>query len=167
MRYLHKHQGKSFSWDIVERSGFSVKLDEVFLEMVTTSTSVHIKFRLYYISSVTFQLFWLLRKGQTVSTYVYCPQMKMARDATRCYSQGSTSQTRPILAHDNATPHVSKVAPTELTKTGFGVLPHPPYSPNMAPTICRLFRSRQNRLAERQFQDKEELKKNSSLTFFD
>ena len=39
-----------------------------------------------------------------------------------------------LLLQDNAPAHTSQVAMTAATECGFEVLPHPPYSPDMAPS---------------------------------
>ena len=39
-----------------------------------------------------------------------------------------------ILQHDNARPHVAKVVKTYLETLKWEVLPHPPYSPDVAPS---------------------------------
>ncbi|KAG5310542.1 MOS1T transposase, partial [Pseudoatta argentina] len=49
-----------------------------------------------------------------------------------------------ILLHDNARPHVAKPVKTS-------VLPHPPYSPDIAPSDFHLFRSMAHGLADRRF----------------
>ena len=41
--------------------------------------------------------------------------------------------------HDNAPAHMSQVALTAATECGFEVLPHLPYSPDMAPSDFYLF----------------------------
>ena len=43
-----------------------------------------------------------------------------------------------LLLQDNATAHMSQVAMTVETECGFEILPHPPYSPDMASSdFCR------------------------------
>ena len=46
-----------------------------------------------------------------------------------------------ILQHDNARPHVAKVVKTYLETLKWEVLPHPPYSPDVAPSDHHWFRS--------------------------
>ncbi|KAG5314411.1 MOS1T transposase, partial [Pseudoatta argentina] len=46
-----------------------------------------------------------------------------------------------ILLHDNARPHVAKPVKTYLETLKWEVLPHPPYSPDIAPSDFPLFRS--------------------------
>ncbi|KAG5316054.1 MOS1T transposase, partial [Pseudoatta argentina] len=44
-----------------------------------------------------------------------------------------------ILLHDNARPHVAKPVKTYLETPKWEVLPHPPYSPDIAPSDFHLF----------------------------
>ncbi|KAG5313010.1 MOS1T transposase, partial [Pseudoatta argentina] len=46
-----------------------------------------------------------------------------------------------ILLHDNARPHVAKPVKTYLETLKWDVLPHPPYSPDIAPSDFHLFKS--------------------------
>ncbi|KAG5315573.1 MOS1T transposase, partial [Pseudoatta argentina] len=52
-----------------------------------------------------------------------------------------------ILLHDNARPHVAKPVKTYLETLKWEVLPHPPYSPDIAPSDFHLFRSMAHGLA--------------------
>ncbi|KAG5305955.1 MOS1T transposase, partial [Pseudoatta argentina] len=56
-----------------------------------------------------------------------------------------------ILLHDNARPHVAKPVKTYLETLKWEVLPHPPYSPDIAPSNFHLFRSMAQGLADRRF----------------
>ncbi|KAG5318760.1 MOS1T transposase, partial [Pseudoatta argentina] len=44
-----------------------------------------------------------------------------------------------ILLYDNARPHVAKPVKTYLETLKWEVLPHPPYSPDIAPSDFHLF----------------------------
>ncbi|KAG5321354.1 MOS1T transposase, partial [Pseudoatta argentina] len=46
---------------------------------------------------------------------------------------------KAILLHDNARPHVAKPVKTYLKTHKWEVLPHPPYSPDIAPSDYHLF----------------------------
>ncbi|CAG9567641.1 unnamed protein product [Danaus chrysippus] len=61
-------------------------------------------------------------------------------------------------AHDNARPHVAKVVKTYLETLKWEVLPHPPYSPDVAPSDSHLFRSMAHGLADQHFRSYEEVK---------
>ena len=63
-----------------------------------------------------------------------------------------------ILQHDNARPHVAKVVKTYLGTLKWEVLPHPPYSPDVAPSNYHLFRSMTHSLADQHFWSYEEVK---------
>ncbi|KAG5324284.1 MOS1T transposase, partial [Pseudoatta argentina] len=64
-----------------------------------------------------------------------------------------------ILLHDNARPHVAKPVKTYLETLKWKVLPHPPYSPDIAPSDFHLFRSMAHGLADRRFHSYEEAQK--------
>ncbi|KAG5313576.1 MOS1T transposase, partial [Pseudoatta argentina] len=64
-----------------------------------------------------------------------------------------------ILLHDNARPHVAKPVKTYLETLKWEVLPHPPYSPDIAPSNFHLFRSMAHCLADRRFHSYEEAQK--------
>ena len=44
-----------------------------------------------------------------------------------------------LLLHDIARPHTSRHTTEEIVKIGWKVLPHPPYSPDLAPSDFHLF----------------------------
>ncbi|KAG5327218.1 MOS1T transposase, partial [Pseudoatta argentina] len=64
-----------------------------------------------------------------------------------------------ILFHDNARPHVAKPVKTYLETLKWEVLPHPLYSPDIAPSDFHLFRSMAHGLADRRFHSYEEAQK--------
>ena len=64
-----------------------------------------------------------------------------------------------ILQHDNARPHVAEPGETYLETLKWEVLPHPPYSPDIAPSYYYLFRSMAYGLADQQFRLYEDIEK--------
>ncbi|KAG5319282.1 MOS1T transposase, partial [Pseudoatta argentina] len=64
-----------------------------------------------------------------------------------------------ILLHDNARPRVAKPVKTYLETLKWEVLPHPLYSPDIAPSDFHLFRSMAHGLADRRFHSYEEAQK--------
>ena len=64
-----------------------------------------------------------------------------------------------ILQHDNARPNVAKSVKTYLQTLKWEVLPHPPYSPDIAPSGYYLFRSMAHGLADQQFHSYEGIEK--------
>ena len=64
-----------------------------------------------------------------------------------------------ILQHDNALAHVVKPVKTYLETLKLGVLPHPPYSPDIERSDYYLFRSMAHGLADQQFRSYEDIEK--------
>ncbi|KAG5327659.1 MOS1T transposase, partial [Pseudoatta argentina] len=64
-----------------------------------------------------------------------------------------------ILLHDNARPHVAKPVKTYLETLKWEVLPHPLYSPDIAPSEYHLFRSLAHGLCEQKFTSYEDCTK--------
>ena len=64
-----------------------------------------------------------------------------------------------ILQHDNTRPHVAKPVKTYLETLKWEMLPHPPYSPDIAPSDYNLFRSMGHGLADQQLRSYEGLEK--------
>ncbi|EFN78030.1 Histone-lysine N-methyltransferase SETMAR, partial [Harpegnathos saltator] len=65
-----------------------------------------------------------------------------------------------IFKHDNARPHVGKIVKATLEVLGWDlVLPQPPYSPDIAPSDCHLFRSMAHELSDQHFNNYEEIEK--------
>ncbi|GFR91223.1 histone-lysine N-methyltransferase SETMAR [Elysia marginata] len=58
-----------------------------------------------------------------------------------------------ILQHDNATPHTARVTQGWLEKYGWEILPHPPHSPDLAPSDYHLFGPLKRELAGKRFDD--------------
>jgi histone-lysine N-methyltransferase SETMAR len=99
--------------------------------------------------------FELLPHNTTVDSELYCKQLqnlKIALQAKRPERQ------KVWLLHDNAKPHIAKVTRHKLEELGWQVLPHPPYSPDLAPSDYHLFRSLRNHLREQHFDDQDHLK---------
>uniref|UniRef100_A0A8R1IFI2 Transposase n=2 Tax=Caenorhabditis japonica TaxID=281687 RepID=A0A8R1IFI2_CAEJA len=62
------------------------------------------------------------------------------------------------LLHDNARPHVAKATQEKLQELNWDTVPHPPYSPDIAPSDYHLFRPLKLFLKEKRFAKYEDLK---------
>ena len=62
-----------------------------------------------------------------------------------------------FIQHDNACPHTSLRTQEAITKFGWTVLPHLPYSPDLAPSDFRFFGPLKNALCGTGFEDDESL----------
>ena len=69
-----------------------------------------------------------------------------------------TNRKGVVFHHDNARPHASLVTRQKLLELGWNVLPHPPYSPDLAPSDYFLFRSLQNSLNGKNFNNDDDIK---------
>ena len=97
----------------------------------------------------------LLRLNTTIDSKLYCEQLQNLKVAL----QANRPERRKVrLLHDNAKPHASKITRQKLEEFGWEVLPHPPYSPDLAPSDYHLFRSLRNHLVKKQFDDQAQLK---------
>ena len=106
--------------------------------------------------------YWeLLPPGVTITAPVYCDQLrKLKAKLERRRGQ----QAKIVFLHDNARPHVARDTQREIASYGWMVLPHPPYSPDIAPSDYHLFSALQRFLDGQTFSDEAELK--SALTRF-
>ena len=64
-----------------------------------------------------------------------------------------------IFQHDNARPHVVRPVKIYLETLKWEVLPHPPYSPDIAPSDYHFFRSMAHSLSHQHFHSYEEIGK--------
>ena len=102
----------------------------------------------------------LLKQGETITGEVYRQQLmglKQALAAKR--PEWDNRHDKIILQHDNARPHVAISVKNYLDRQSWETLPHPLYSPDMAPSDYHLFRSMQSALAQQHFTPYENIKK--------
>lgn len=100
----------------------------------------------------------LLKPNETITGDGYRTQlMRLSRALKDKRPQYNERHDKVILQHDNARPHVAKVVNTYLETLKWEVLPHPPYSPDVAPSDYHLFRSMAHGLADQHFRSYEEV----------
>lgn len=97
----------------------------------------------------------ILPQGQTITAEVYCQQLDRVAEAL---AQKRPHRQQHLFLHDNARPHTARLTQGKLAQLGWEVLPHPPYSPDLAPTDFKAFRSLQNWLNQKNFASEEELR---------
>lgn len=107
----------------------------------------------------------LLPSGTTVDSNVYCSQLTKLNKAIYEKRPGLANRKGVVFQHDNARPHTSMTTRKELMRLGWDVLPHPPYSPDLAPTDYHLFRSLQNSLNGKTFTNEESTKRHLDWFF--
>lgn len=100
-------------------------------------------------------VYWqLLPTNENISAKVYCDQLEnlMANIKAK-----RPEHDKIYFLHDNARPHAAKLTVKRLGEFGWTVLPHPPYSPDLAPTDYHLFRALSNSLRDMTFAEMSDL----------
>lgn len=90
--------------------------------------------------------FELLPRNQTINSDVYCRQLNSLNESIIQKRPELVNRKGVVFHHDNARPHTSLITRQKLLELGWDVLPHPPYSPDLAPSDFHLFRALQNSL---------------------
>ena len=101
----------------------------------------------------------LLKPGETINEERYRTQLiRLKRAIAEKRPEYVTRHEAIISHHDNARPHVAIPVKNYLVNSGWEVLPHPPYSPDLAPSDYNLFRSMQNALTGIRFTSEQGIK---------
>lgn len=83
-----------------------------------------------------------LPQGLTITADYYCRVLDRLDAAITKYRPFLSQNKNSIcLQHDNAKPHTANLTKLKLYDLGWEVLPHPPYSPDLAPSDYHLFRA--------------------------
>jgi transposase len=56
-----------------------------------------------------------------------------------------------VLLHDNARPHIAACTQAQLEHFNWELFDHPPYSPDLAPSDCHLFKYLKKQLGSQRF----------------
>jgi histone-lysine N-methyltransferase SETMAR len=97
----------------------------------------------------------LLERNLTVTAKWYCQKLRRLEEESQ--------QKRPvgrhgvILQHDNARRHTANITKAAIQELDWEVLPHPSYSPDLAPSDYHLFCSLSNNLRRVSFNNDAEL----------
>jgi [histone H3]-lysine36 N-dimethyltransferase SETMAR len=109
-------------------------------------------------------IYWeLLGEKVRLNAALYSQQLDHVAEAVRTKRP---EKTKIILQHDNARPHTAKLTKSKLQELGWEVLPHPAYSPDLAPSDYYLFRNLQLELDDKHFDQNEDVK-NFLQQYFD
>ena len=109
-------------------------------------------------------IYWeLLPEKNTVTGTVYRAQISRFNEQ---FDIVGPRGPKVYFQHDNARPHASETVRQKLDSLGWTVIPHPPYSPDLAPSDYHIFVSLSNHLRGKNYRDEEELKSFSSVFRF-
>jgi len=103
---------------------------------------------LYLVGSEGYAVLWAAKIGWNHQwrTLPNSKLIRLKRAIAEKRPEYATRHDAIIFHHDNARPHVAIPVKNYLKNIGWEVLPHPPYSPDLAPSDYHLFRSIQNAL---------------------
>jgi [histone H3]-lysine36 N-dimethyltransferase SETMAR len=85
-----------------------------------------------------------MKTEETVTAEVCCSQLQDLHKSLLKSLPVLPNRWKVLLLQDNARPHVAKKTQMKLTELDWEVLPHPPYSPDIAPSDYHLFRAMDN-----------------------
>lgn len=102
--------------------------------------------------------FEFIPEGRTVNKELYLEVLNRLRNALRRKRPDLWASQDWMLLHDNAPAHRSLVVQQYLAKHSIIVLPHPPYSPDLAPCDFELFPRMKDALKGRRFTSTDEVK---------
>ncbi|GFV50749.1 histone-lysine N-methyltransferase SETMAR [Trichonephila clavipes] len=85
----------------------------------------------------------LLPDNTTINSEVYCHQLDKLNDALQQKRSELINRKGVVFHIDNARPHTSLVTRQKFLQLEWDTMPHPPYSPDLAPSDYYLFRSLQ------------------------
>ena len=101
----------------------------------------------------------LLKPGENINREHYRTQLiRLKRAIAEKRPEYATRHKAIIRHHDNARPHVAIPVKNYLENSGWEVLPHPPYSPDLASSDYHLLRSKQNALTGIRFTSEQGIK---------
>ena len=92
-----------------------------------------------------------LPAGKTVTSEIYSDQLRRVHQKLQEKRPAVVNRRGVVYHHDNARPHVSKHTLGVIAELGWTTIPHPPYSPDIAPSDYHLFRSLQHFLRDEKF----------------
>jgi len=96
-----------------------------------------------------------LEPGQTITAARYVQTPHKLRRALRDKRPGRNI----IILRDNTRPHAAHLTSEAIAKMGWEVLPHPFYSPDLAPSDYHLFRFVKNQLCGQRYETTEAIQK--------
>jgi len=100
----------------------------------------------------------LLEQSETINGERYRLQLiRLKRALHEKRPEWEDRHEKVIIQHDNARPHIHWAVKKYIEGTNWEVLPHPPYSPDIAPSDYHLFRSMQSALSGERFNSREDI----------
>ena len=110
--------------------------------------------------------FELVPEGQAINAVLYTQQLDRMYAALVARYPALVNRKRVLLQQDNARPHTAQLTQEKIEELeGIELLPHPAYSPDLAPSDYHLFRSMSHFLRGRRFENDQQVEE-ASRQFF-
>lgn len=100
--------------------------------------------------------------GKTISATRYIENLQ---ELAKAIKEKRPRRATVHLLHDNARPHVAKETHKTITELHWNTVPHPPYSPDIAPSDYHLFRHLKSYLRNKTFKNVDDLRRDISNFF--
>ncbi len=103
-----------------------------------------------------------LPQGETIDSDFYCAVLGRLKERIRkkrpsLWARDANGDRTFWLHHDNATPHTSNPTLALIGESGINLVPHPPYSPDLAPCDFAIFPFLKQQLTGQRFANLEEV----------
>lgn len=103
--------------------------------------------------------FELVPEGRAINAELYCEQLDRVYEVLKVKYPALINRNQALFQQDNAPAHRSRLVKEKFSEmNGISVLPHPPYSPDVAPSDYGLFRSMAHFLKGRRFENFDDVK---------
>lgn len=96
-------------------------------------------------------------RGQTITGQYYAELIRKLREKIKEKRRGKLARG-VLLLHDNARVHTCGVSLAAIKECGFEIIPHPPYSPDLAPSDYHLFKFLKNDIRGKRYNSDDEIK---------
>jgi transposase len=96
--------------------------------------------------------------NSTINATAYQKTLKRLKEAIQNKRPGLLTKGLGVLLLHNARPHSAATAMNLLNSWGSEILPHPPYSPDLAPSDFHLFPKMKKHLRGQHFHSNEDIK---------
>ena len=96
-------------------------------------------------------------RGETISSEAYIETLQKLKTKIRRV-RPNLETNKVLLQHDNARPHTSMRTREAITSFGWTTLPHPPYSPDLAPSHYHFFGAMKKSLRGKHYENDEKVK---------
>lgn len=107
-----------------------------------------------------------LEKGKTITGQYYASLLDRLNEEIK-KNRPHLAKKKVLFHQDNAPAHSSAIATTKLFELRYEVLPHPPYSPDLAPSDYYLFPNMKKWLAGKRFASNDEVITQTTAYFED